>query len=138
MATLEDVERIVSTLPRTSSSGLDGPSVEFHVLVGDKPRKIAGSWRQRVHPKKTKVPQLDVLVVPVADESEKESLIAAEPEVFFTEPHYDGYASVLIRIDAIDVAELTELLTESWRLNAPAPLVAEFDAQRLLPPAERN
>ena len=70
----------------------------------------------------------DVLLVWCADEGEKLAMIAAEPAKFFTTPHYDGYAGVLVRFAAIDVEELTELLTESWRLRAPRRLVAQFDA----------
>ena len=98
------------------------------MLVGDKRKKVAWSWRKRVDPKKTKVPQLDVLVLPVASEGEKHTLIAAEPDIFFTEPHYDGYAAVLVRIANIEVDELTEMVTDSWRVVAPRALVAEYDA----------
>jgi hypothetical protein len=127
VATLEDVDRIVAALPGTYAAPLDGPSAEFGVLAGDKRKKIAWSWRKRVHPKKTKVPQLDVLVLPVATEGEKHSLIAAEPDIFFTEPHYDGYAAVLVRIADIEVDELAEIVTDAWRLVAPGALVAEYD-----------
>jgi hypothetical protein len=70
----------------------------------------------------------DVLALWCADESEKDALIASEPAKFFTIPHYDGYPMVLVRFDAINVDELTELLTESWRLRAPAKAVKMFDA----------
>lgn len=70
----------------------------------------------------------DVLVVWCDDEGEKHALIASEPDKFFTTPHYDGHASVLVRLGAIDVEELTELLTEAWRVRAPKKLVVEFDS----------
>jgi len=69
-----------------------------------------------------------VLVIWCADLDEKEFLIRAEPERFFTVPHYDGYAMILVRLEAVDREELLELLTESWRLRGPKRLVAEFDA----------
>jgi hypothetical protein len=69
----------------------------------------------------------DVLVLWCADTDEKNALIAAEPEKFFTTPHYDGHPTVLVRFGAIDRAELTELLTESWRLRAPARVLKAFD-----------
>ena len=62
------------------------------------------------------------------DVDEKAALIASEPNKFFTTPHYDGHAMVLVRFAAIDRDELGELLTESWRLAAPKRLLAEFDA----------
>lgn len=70
----------------------------------------------------------DVLVLWCADEAEKEFLIGAEPEKFFTTPHYDGHASVLLRLDAVELDELTELLTEAWRVRAPKRLAASLDA----------
>ena len=71
----------------------------------------------------------DALVVWVSDLGEKEALIAAEPRKFFTTPHYDGHPTVLVRFRAVGVKELSELLTESWRLRAPKGLVAAFDAE---------
>jgi hypothetical protein len=71
----------------------------------------------------------DVLVVWTGP-GEKEALIEAEPDKFFSTPHYDGHEMVLARFGAIDVDELEELLTESWRLRAPAKLLAAFDGGR--------
>src|SRR5690348_3981672 len=70
----------------------------------------------------------DVLLVWCVDETEKRGLISSEPAKFFSTPHYDGHPSVLIRFGAIEVDELGELLTESWRLRAPRKLVETFDA----------
>jgi hypothetical protein len=70
-----------------------------------------------------------VLVVWCADEGDKELLIGAEPDKFFTTPHYDGHASVLVRLSAVDRQELTELLTDAWRVRAPKRLVAAMDTE---------
>jgi hypothetical protein len=67
------------------------------------------------------------LVLWVADEGEKLGLVTAEPAKFFTTPHYDGHALVLVLLPAVDEDELLELLTDSWRLRAPKKLLAEFD-----------
>ena len=40
----------------------------------------------------------DVFVVWCGDLEEKDFLIRAEPEKFFTTPHYDGHPSVLVRL----------------------------------------
>ena len=94
-----------------------------------KPRRIAWVWRERVHPKKARVPNPAVLGVQVADLEEKEMLLASDDgSKIFTEPHYNGYAAVLVRLEAIEVDELTELLTDAWRCQAPAALVEAFDA----------
>jgi hypothetical protein len=66
--------------------------------------------------------------VRVANAGEKEELLAADPDVFFTEPHYNGFPAVLVRLAAVDVDELAELLTDAWRCQAPKALVKRFDA----------
>ena len=71
----------------------------------------------------------DVIVVMV-DQEEKEALIKAEPDVFFTTPHYDGYPAMLVRLSAIEPDELEEVLIESWRRKAPKRLLREFDEGR--------
>ncbi len=70
----------------------------------------------------------DALAIYVASEEDKLALIASSPLVYLTIPHYDGYATVLIRLEAIAADELAEMLTESWRLRAPKSLVRRFDA----------
>jgi hypothetical protein len=65
----------------------------------------------------------EALVVWVESLDEKELMIAAEPRVYFTTPHYDGYPIVLVRLEAIDVKRAKELVTESWRLRAPKSLL---------------
>ena len=69
----------------------------------------------------------NVLAIRVAGEKEKQFLISAVPDVFFTEPHYNGFPAVLVRLEAIGPEELRELLLEAWRIQAPKALTAEFD-----------
>ena len=56
----------------------------------------------------------------------KEALIASDPEVFFTTPHFDGYAAVLVRLDRISVAALEEVVVEAWLARAPPRLAEEY------------
>jgi hypothetical protein len=70
----------------------------------------------------------DVLVVWCGDTAEKQALIESAPDQFFTTPHYDGYPTVLVRLGTVDGDELTDLLTESWRVRAPQKLRRSFDA----------
>ena len=76
----------------------------------------------------------DVLVVWCESLDEKEFLIGAEPEKFFTIPHYDGLPMVLVRLPSVDREELAELLAESWRLRAPKRLAERHGASRLSGP----
>jgi len=69
----------------------------------------------------------EALVVWVESPEAKDALISGEPRTFFTTPHYDGHPIVLVRLEAVDDDEATELITESWRLRAPATLVRAWD-----------
>jgi hypothetical protein len=63
----------------------------------------------------------DVLVFKVADEGEKEIMVADDRGVFFTTPHWNGYSAVLMRIrdlERIDRDELHDLVAEAWLTRA--------------------
>jgi hypothetical protein len=70
----------------------------------------------------------ETLVVKVVDEEDKQALIASDPDVFSTTPHYDGYAYVLVTLARVDPRQLRELLEDAWRLSAPKRLLAAYDA----------
>jgi hypothetical protein len=129
MATLEDVRRIALMLPETSADE-DG----IGVLNGGKVKGIAWRWKERVDPKKPRVPNSEVVAIRTADCEEKLSLIAADSDVFFTEQHYNGFPAVLVRLPNIDLAELEELLTDGWRCLAPKALIRQFDTERQIQP----
>lgn len=57
-------------------------------------------------------------------------LLASDAEKFFTEPHYNGFPAILVRLGAIGVDELEELITDAWRCQAPRALVQAFDDRR--------
>ena len=56
----------------------------------------------------------------VSDEDEKLALVAAEPAIYSTTAHYDGYPIVLMMLAAVDAALLRGGVTDSFRLRAPA------------------
>jgi hypothetical protein len=56
----------------------------------------------------------------------KEALLASEPEIYFTTPHFDGYPAVLVRLDRIAVDELRELIVDAWLARAPARLARQY------------
>jgi hypothetical protein len=76
-------------------------------------------WKERVTPKKPRVPQPKVIAVRVASLDDKEFLLGLDAEKFFTEPHYNGYPAVLVRLPAMTVRELRPIITEAWRCMAP-------------------
>jgi hypothetical protein len=115
VATFDDVRRIALALPEAV---VDDAASAYRVDG----KLFAWPWNERVDPKRARVPNFDVLVVRVGSEMDKDALIAMDPAVFFTEPHYDGYAAILIRLAAIDEPMLQKLLEDSWRLRAPKRL----------------
>jgi hypothetical protein len=120
--TPDDVRRLALALPGVLQ---DGDELRYHVTGG---KAFAWTWKKRVEPKRARVEQLDVYAVRVSGEDEKQALLASDPAIFFTEPHYDGYPAVLVRLDAIDEDELGELLSDAWRAAAPRRLLRELDA----------
>ena len=120
MADQQDVRRIALSLPGTVE---EEGRFAFSVKTGGKLKGVAWVWLERVHPKKARVPQPKVIAIRVADLDQKEMLIASDPEVFFTEPHYNGYPAVLVHLAAIRVPALRELITSAWRCQAPKALV---------------
>jgi hypothetical protein len=113
VASYEELRSIAMALPLATE-------VEGDPLFLVAGKQFVWTWRERVHPKKTKVPRPDVLAVRVPDEQDKAALISSDPTVFFTEPHYDGYAIVLVRLPRIGIPALTEVVQDSWRCVAPA------------------
>ena len=124
MADQSDVRRIALSLPETTE-GAD--RFAFGVRHGAKEKGFAWVWQARIEPGKPRVPNPAVLAVRVANQAEKEMLLAADERKFFTEPHYNGFPAVLVRLMAIGVAELEELLVDAWRCQAPNGLVKDFD-----------
>ena len=100
----------------------------FAVESKGKPRGFVWAWLERVHPKRARVPSTEVVAVRVRDQAEKAALLAGDPDVFFTEPHYDGYPAVLVRLRAVRVPLLRKLIYEAWRCQAPRELQQEGPA----------
>jgi len=82
------------------------------------PRQFVWAWNERVHPKRPRVPRADVLAVRVSGPDDKAALLAADEDKFFTEPHYDGFPAVLVRLPEVTRGELRALVTEAWRCAA--------------------
>jgi hypothetical protein len=122
MANQDDVRRIALSLPGTRE-GKD--RFAFSVENKGKEKGFAWVWLERVEPKKPRVPRTDVLAVRVRDQAEKAALLAGDPERFFTEPHYNGFPAVLVRLPKVTRAQLQKLIVDAWRCQAPPPLVTD-------------
>jgi len=126
MASQDDVRRIALSLPEAIEHDT---GFSFYVLNKGKQKGFAWVWQERIEPKKPRVPNPDVIALRVANEDEKALLLASDEEKFFTEPHYNGFPAILIRLPAIGIDELAELITDAWRCQAPPKLVSDFDAR---------
>jgi hypothetical protein len=129
VATWDDVARIVGELALTSEPSPHEWRVGKKLLAWERP--LRPSDRQALADSGVEAPEGDIIGVRVSDEGVKFALIADEPEVFFTTPHFDGYPAVLIRLDRIAARDLAEVITEAWLTQAPKKLVQEYLAGSL-------
>lgn len=122
MADQTDIRRIVHTLPHVRERD---ERFGFDIVIGAKKIGFIWLWLERVDPKRARVQNPDVLVLRILDLDTKEVMLISDPNAFFTEPHYDGYAAVLLRFKALSVAELRMVLS-----NAHAALVEKLTSRR--------
>ncbi|WP_432956950.1 MmcQ/YjbR family DNA-binding protein [Micromonospora haikouensis] len=115
MADADDVRRLALALPHVVEIDSDG----FDFRVENK--GFVWSYPERL-PGKPRVIRTDVAVVYVGDEGEKQALLLGEPGLFFTTAGYDGLPLVMVRLAEASVERLAELITDAWRMRAPAEL----------------
>jgi hypothetical protein len=116
MVDIDTVRRVGRSLPEAEDRS-DATALNFYV----RGKHFAWTYLERVEAKRARRPRLDVLAVRCVAE-EKESLLASDPEKFFTTDHYRGFPAVLVRLGKIDERELRGLLTAAWRCQAPQAL----------------
>jgi hypothetical protein len=124
MATWDDVRRMALALPETS----ERPS---HGNISWRVRDKLFVWERPLRPADLRAlgdaaPDGPVLGVRVEHLGAKEALLADDPDVYFTTPHFDGYPAVLVRLELIELDELEELIAEAWLCQAPKRLAKEF------------
>ena len=129
MAGWSDVERIAGALPESQQiSGKDGLRswrVRDRLFVWERPLRKAD--REALG---DSAPDGDVLAARVPDLEARRALIATDPAVYFTTPHFANHPAVLVQLAAIDVDELRELIVEAWTERAPRRLVDQYEDTR--------
>ena len=124
MATWEEVRRIALALPETDEHLTRGNTawrVGKKLFVWERPLRktdleaLGGS-----------APEGPILGARVEHLLAKEALIADEPGIYFTIPHFDGYPAVLVQLDRISAADLEELTVEAWLSRAPKRLAESY------------
>jgi hypothetical protein len=124
MAGWDDVRRIALALPETSeqtSRDLASWRVRDKGFVWERPLRAAD-----LRALGDRAPTGPILGARVEHLIAKEALLADDPEVFFTTPHFDGYPAVLVRLDKIPVGDLEEVIVEAWLARAPKRLAREY------------
>jgi hypothetical protein len=117
VATWEDVRRIALELPETSEQI---SRENRHWRVKDKNFVWERPLRQSdLRALGTEAPSGAILGVRVEHLGAKEALVADDPDVYFTTPHFEGFPAVLVRLDRVPVDELRELVVEAWLTRAP-------------------
>jgi hypothetical protein len=124
VATVDDVRRIALGLPQTAERESRG-DLEWRVadkgFVWERPLR-----KGDIEALGDRVPDGPVYGARTADEGVKHALIADDPAVYFTTPHFNGYAAILFELDRISVADLTELITDAWLARAPTKLARAY------------
>jgi hypothetical protein len=125
MASWDEVRRIALALPeaveQSKGDGLLQWRVKDKTFVWERPLRRADF--EALGPA---APDGPILGVRVPDLGAKEALLADDPDVYFTTPHFNGYPAVLVRLDRIAVPELEELMVEAWLDRAPKRLAAQY------------
>jgi hypothetical protein len=128
MAGWDEVRRIALALPETSERPSRGSAfwrVRDKGFVWERPLRQT-DLRQLGDA----APDGPILGARVEHLGAKEALIASDPGVYFTIPHFDGYAAVLVRLERIELEELEELIVEAWLCRAPRRLAQEYLDER--------
>lgn len=96
------------------------PGVEEGTSYGTPAFRVCGKFLARLREGG------ESLVVKVGHD-ERDMLMAADPEAFYITDHYVGYPTILVRLSAVDLDVLRDVLEGAWRLNAPKRLIATHD-----------
>jgi hypothetical protein len=125
MVTIEDVARIAAELPAVTTGERHGNltwSVAGKAFAWDRPFSKADI--RRFNP--ASPPEGPILAVRVADLAEKDAVLATSTKAFFTIPHFNGYAAVLIQLSTVELPELREAIVDAWLACAPPQLADAY------------
>jgi hypothetical protein len=127
---LDEVARLALELPEVTQGERHGNrtwSVAGKAFAWERPFSKADIRRFG----DARPPDGPLLAVRVEDLSEKEAVLAANGEAFFTIPHFDGYSAVLIQLKSVTKRALREAIVDGWLACAPPDLAnAHIEQER--------
>jgi hypothetical protein len=125
VASIDDVAELVAKLPEVTEAR----------RYGDLTWRVAGrafAWERPFTKADVKrfgddtPPGGPILAVSVADLGEKEAVLAANPDAFFTIPHFNGFAAILIQLDVVEPEALRTAVLDGWLACAPTALAEDY------------
>ena len=127
MATWDDVRRLALALPETHKDlrrGLMFWVVKDKLFVWERPLRNSD-----LKALGEAAPEGPILGARVEHLLAKDALIADNPDVYFTTPHFDNYPAILILLEKIAVDELEEVIVEAWLSRAPKRVAKAYAAE---------
>jgi len=129
VSTWPDVRAVATSLPevdeRTMADGTCRWQVRRTLFVWERPLR-----RVDIEALGDDAPDGPVLAARVAELGARAAMIADQPDLYFTTPHFRDYSAVLARLDRLGREDLEELVTEAWLQRAPTKLVKAYLADR--------
>jgi hypothetical protein len=125
MATIDDAARMASEMPGVTEGSRHGARTWY----------VAGkgfAWERSFSKADIKrfgdlsPPDGPILAARVADLNDKEAVLSTDSQGFFTIPHFDGYAAVLIQLDIVSNKVLREAIVDAWLACAPVQLADTY------------
>lgn len=132
MTTWEDVRRLALAMPEATERESRGSAqwrVRDKLFVWERPLR-----KTDLAALGNAAPDGPVLGARVEHLVAKDAMIAEDPSVFFTTPHFDAYPAVLVQLDGIAVGDLEEVVVEAWLARAPSKLIRAYLESTAQPP----